>query len=421
MDCFFERGPELSENMRECGTHCAFASGQAEYDKIVRVVDANSLETYWQADCNPCPRRTAWIALDLEVPVDIGCFWIFQDGFMEHRSQSVALETWDGEKWVPHREYHEIGGGSWEKRPQLYGTMWRILLDEMYPPCTRGANNRAWGIQELGFYADDNCEQKLIGEPINSGHVFDASPTAPNDLYGPGKAFDGKYGKGHTWGSNCRVNKGDIRAACTVKEEWIGLRFRDAVDVKCIQLEQSKMEEGVCCDMADKVSLQNWNGTAWQRARWPHQPPTSPSQDPLTKKPFRRIGAKFRNLAKKCSEAPVKRGRKLSEFCIVPLTEAVTILVEKYCHKHPACKEAGFTTGDCCPAQGIISRCCCSHQINTPIFLDETEQLILEYRFEYLTIRSTEYLTWLTSASSIILMLFSRNKLPEGNPKIPKS
>merc|ERR1719487_1255278 len=148
-------------------------------------------------------------------------------------------------------------------------------------------------------------------------------------------------------------------------------------------------------------------------ARWPHQPPTSPQQDPKTKKPFRRIGAKFRNLAKGCTEDAVTRGRKLSEFCIVPLTEAVTILVEKYCHKHPACVKAGFTTGDCCPAQGIISRCCCSHQISTPIFLDETKDVVLEWRFEYLTIRSTEYLTWITLGSLIVLMVFSRNTIDE--------
>jgi hypothetical protein len=413
MDCYFGLGRELAENMRECGTHCGFASGQHDMNRIVRVFDANSMDTYWQADCAPCEANEAWVAIDLETPADIGCFWIFQDGHTPHRSRNIALESWDGERWRPEREFHEMAGGSWEKRPQLYGTMWRILLEEMHAPCIEGAKPRVWGIQELGFYSDDACENKLIGEPINGGHVHDPSPNRPIDYYGPAKAFDGKLGPGFTWGSNCRVPRGDMKAACVEEEEWIGLRFEDPADVKCIQLEQSMQDGNVCCDMADKLSLQSWNGTSWQRARWPHQPPTTPSQRADTKRPLRRLGAKFRNVAQGCTEDPVKRGRKQSEFCIVPLTKAVTILVDKYCKDHPACVQAGFETGDCCPAEGIISRCCCSHQIDAPVFLDETNQIILEWRFEYFTIQSTGYLVWLFTGGAIVSMVLSRNSVED--------
>ena len=88
----------------------------------------------------------------------------------------MALEYWSGTGWETVAQYDELGGGAWEMRPQPFGTMWRISLQQMQPPCDRFTANkppRAWGILEL-----QSRKQRSAGgvfryrSAVRSGDVF---------------------------------------------------------------------------------------------------------------------------------------------------------------------------------------------------------------------------------------------------------
>ena len=87
------------------------------------------------------------------------------------------------------------------------------------------------------FFSDDQCLEELPkDDPITSGHLYDTSSLSSADLYGPAKAFDGKDEDepGNIFAANCRVDRGDILATCRPGFEWIGLRFQERQEVKCV-------------------------------------------------------------------------------------------------------------------------------------------------------------------------------------------
>ena len=88
----------------------------------------------------------------------------------------------------------------YEQRPQPYSTMWRLTLRKL-AACGGGATKGVWGLAEVGFYADDTCEDELpvcgegersdradCGDPINSGHLYITG--APDSFFDARNAFD---------------------------------------------------------------------------------------------------------------------------------------------------------------------------------------------------------------------------------------
>jgi hypothetical protein len=134
-----------------------------------------------------------------------------------------------------------------------------------------------------------------------------------------------------------------------------------------------------------------------------------------------KLEAKFIGLGS-CKELDQMRTRRMSEFCMVPLTQAVSLLVDPYCVKHPLCVEAGFIDGSCCPIGGVehklISRCCCSFLQDPPVFNDEQLMVVMEYRFEYFTIQFSEFLSQFALIFSFVVFIIIRNPLPDHPPWI---
>lgn len=100
-----------------------------------------------------------------------------------------------------------------------------------------------------------------------------------------------------------------------------------------------------CCDAADELELQRWNGSEWLEASWFRRPPVPAVRTEFNFRAPSHLGAEFRNVGacppsdsprRMFEEAIVEqRARRDSEKCIVQLTGAVTLLAEPYCITHP--------------------------------------------------------------------------------------
>eukprot|EP00930_Biecheleria_cincta_P029363 TRINITY_DN20433_c0_g1_i1.p1 TRINITY_DN20433_c0_g1~~TRINITY_DN20433_c0_g1_i1.p1 ORF type:complete len:2411 (-),score=384.04 TRINITY_DN20433_c0_g1_i1:107-7339(-) len=366
--------------------------------------------TYWEADCpnGVCGEKMAWIGLDLEGKTEaLRCFRLMQSGRRASQTQSIALAAWKGTDFVEEVRYYGLGGDTWNQRPAPPDTMWRInyvkRANEKCPgtsqltvrdPVTDQivAKLRSWGVSELEFYSDDACSDKLPGpkegvDVIASGsRPIGLAPTAGT---GPVLAFDGSTSS--VWSAQCAANHINDIADCRENYDYIGLDFNRKfgglpVEVKCVKLTQSRSPSVECCDPADTVTLQRWNGTNWKTTDWRHVADTgevvivntifstlAPCADISAEQLADITSGRTSNFA---VTVPVeaKRNRKQSETCVIPSPGSVKLLSDPFCEKHPICVAAAFE-GNCCPLDSGMSRCCCSFNNNRQeglgIFEDE--------------------------------------------------
>ena len=173
------------------------------------------------------------------------------------------------------------GGDTWNKRPAPPDTMWRIAYGQRSPESCPYAQERgwprSWGVSEVEFFTDDDCRVKLPG-PSEGADVV-ASGTreagiAPLSGTGPHLAFDGLVTT--TWTAQCGAgDRANEPADCRAGIEWVGLDFNRKfgglpVMVRCVRLVQSRSSASDCCDPAETVMLDRWNGTEWARANYRH-------------------------------------------------------------------------------------------------------------------------------------------------------
>lgn len=159
------------------------------------------------------------------------------------------------------------------------------------------------------------------------------------------------------WAAQCGNRPGSDEAFCTAGFEWIGLDFSGVDggqprDVRCLKIHQNRNSRRECCDPAEEVKLERWNGTEWALAGWRHVP--------LNGAPIMTIDGRFERMGmcpfKVSSFLPggnedywEERKRHQSEDCVIPMSASVKLLADPLCDKHQACEDAGFT-GQCCPA-----------------------------------------------------------------------
>ncbi|CAJ1349729.1 unnamed protein product [Effrenium voratum] len=406
--------------------------------------DGNT-STIWMSQCCPveifhhpigfetvqfrvgCNASDAWIGLDLGETVvqNVRCARIFQAGYELMQSGTVDISKWDGTNWAKHWQMGGLGGSEWNRRPAAINTMWRLQYlsrkDEPCPTQLARIMHRPWGISDLKLFSDDTCQTQITGgTPITSGSFdFFSSTTVDQPSYASSRIVD--EDPLTTWAANCRTGFNYIateKTDCT--GAWVGMQWSVSYEVRCVKIVQSRWESARCCDAADVLELQRWNGSNWVEASWFREPPQPAIPTQYNMRAPVHLGAEFRNVGECPSrlsglrifeQAVVEqRSRKDSEKCIVKLTGAVPLLAEPYCIKHPKCVDVFGASGTCCPIGDLIqseNRCCCSFMGGEPIFADETS--ITDTRdklsFEYATIWMSNVLPWLGLGVTIALYL----------------
>ncbi|KAF4715893.1 hypothetical protein FOZ63_021394 [Perkinsus olseni] len=360
----------------------------------------NDTTTLWAADCAPCSGNDAWTGFDFgEAQTTIvKCVRLKQSGVATEAAKSAALQRWTGIEWETTMTLEGLGGGGWQKRPALFNTMWRISYlgegQEGQCPSMVRVRSRAWGVGRLQLYSDDHCVREItgFGEPIASSVLPPAYALDDSNMYGPEAAFEADSNR--EWAAFCGVAKAGDAAFCKPGEEWLGMDFSGTagiragrssqVDVRCIKISHASRDTAHCCDKADQVLLERWDGTSWKAAVWYHTSIGSSSNDSVNLEgrgsPASGIQAKegsvlpvngvFSGLLNDCLPTSIRRGRRSSEECAIPLTGAVDLLGDAECSKHNDCADAGFV-GDCCPVEGEYSRCCCTFLKAQAVFDDE--------------------------------------------------
>ena len=406
-------------------------------------VDGNT-STIWMSQCCPmdqrplgfetvvpkvgCDEGHAWIGLDLGAgssAQSIRCLRIFQAGFELMQSPSAYVSKWDGTNWVRSWRMDGLGGSAWNRRPAAGNTMWRLLYRSRKDvPCPQQLSRlvqRPWGVADLKFFSDDACEVMVSGgTPITSGGFDTFQPSAVDQpSYVTSRMVDDD--KLTTWAANCRTGFHYVDTDLTnCTNAWVGMQWAAAHEIRCVSLVQSRWESARCCDAADELLLQRWNGSDWIEASWFRDPPKPAVATATNIREPAHLGAEFRNVGECPSRLSEKRmfeetitetrTRKDSEKCIVQLTGAVTLLAEPYCIKHPQCVDVFGTAGSCCPIGDLIesrSRCCCSFLGSEPIFADEVDlsDPREKFSFEYATIWMSNLLPWIGLAATIALYL----------------
>jgi hypothetical protein len=409
--------------------------------------------TRWTADCkntteqsigryivpvdNVCKPSEAWIGIDADVPTSVTCFRIIQSGRRNLQASKLALSMWNGEEWEVQGRYAGFGGESWNRRPAPPDTLWRISLvqqkTELCPSHGRGMDMRSWGVSEIEFFADDECSIKLPGI-ADGANVIVSGTREPNvatrsqqPQFDPNFAFDGDIKT--YWAAQCGNIAGSDATACADGFEWIGLDFSAVAggqprDVRCFKIHQNRNSRRECCDPAEVVRLDRWNGTEWAEASWRHVPLSGAAVKTIDAR-FERMGMcpmKVTSFLPGGSEDYWEvRKRRQAETCEIGLAAAVKLLSEPLCEKHDACKEAGFT-GQCCPAVAVtgLSRCCCDFLMSGIVFEDEltkdANRENLETApatgLEFIIIKSTVVLPFLGLAISIIFFILGNVPQP---------
>ena len=409
------------------------------------AVDGNT-STVWMSQCCPvenserplgfeqvvpavgCEAGLAWVGLDLGASrsaQNVRCLRIFQAGFELMQSSSVYVSSWDGSQWVQSWRMDGLGGSAWNRRPAAGNTMWRLLyMSRKDVPCPAQLSRiveRPWGVADLRFFSDDACEVPVTGgAPITSGGFDNYLPSAVDQKsYDTSRMIDDD--KLTTWAANCRTGFHYVDTDLTnCTHAWVGMQWAGAHEIRCVSLVQSRWESARCCDAADELTLQRWNGSEWVEASWFRDPPRPAVQTETNVREPAHLGAEFRNVGECPSRVSEKRmfeetitetrTRKDSEKCIVKLTGAVTLLAEPYCIKHPQCVDVFGAAGSCCPIGDLIeseSRCCCSFLSSEPIFADEIDYSDPREKlsFEYATIWMSNILPWIGLACTIALYL----------------
>jgi len=363
-----------------------------------------------------CHSGAAWIGLDFWLePQEVRCIRIHQVGYENMQSGSVAMSRWDGNTWQEAWTAEGLGGSAWDQRPAQPNSMWRVVnVRKRAEKCKGEANrifNRIWGVSELTFFSDDECSQKVEGGlPITSGTIEKYRQTIyDTDNYSVTAAFDGDTD--YEWGGNCKIGwtgeQNQSRTNC--EGAWVGLDFASrSVEVRCMKIMQSRRMSSVCCDAADQIRLDRWNGSMWVEASWRHVPRKGSSEEP------RYLGADFVNMgecpkdsfAGSSQEVRIweQRSRRDADSCRVPLTGAVVLLGDAACIEHMRCTDAFGGAGQCCPVEGAYSRCCCNFLNGENLFEDEKEDIGLRriLRMEYAMILLSDIVPWIGVGAAFI-------------------
>eukprot|EP00434_Breviolum_minutum_P005970 symbB.v1.2.005264.t1/scaffold286.1/size306100/3 len=408
-------------------------------------MDGNT-STLWMSQCCPvdplerpaglelvqptvgCAVGDAWIGLDLGAgnPVEqVRCVRIFQVGYELMQTSSAWLSKWNGLQWSKEWRLDGLGGSAWNRRPAASNTMWRLLYksrkDDPCPNQLARAVQRPWGIADLKVFGDDDCQKQIgAGIPITSGGFDHFQPSAVDQpSYDTSRMVDADQLS--TWTANCRTGFYSTDTDVTnCSGSWVGMQFQDSQEVRCVSIVQSRHESARCCDAADELELQRWNGSSWVEASWFRQPPVPAVKTEFNFREPTHIGAAFPNLGACPSRTSSKRmfeetivetrSRRDSEKCIVQLTGAVTLLAEPYCIKHPRCVAVFGTVGTCCPVGDLVrseNRCCCGFLGAEPIFFDELSGTTTRDKlsFEYSAIWVSNILPWIGLALTIAFYL----------------
>ena len=136
---------------------------------------------------HPCDRREAWVGLYWRnLRPDIGCIRVFQSNNMVHQSSSLTLDAWRGGRWEVVAGYRDVGGGSWNRRPSLPWSMWRVTNQIPLPG--------QWRMKEIRAYQDSLCLTAVSsGVAIGNGNFRIQEPV--------GSAFDSESVT--LWGADC--------------------------------------------------------------------------------------------------------------------------------------------------------------------------------------------------------------------------
>ncbi|CAD7947080.1 unnamed protein product [Amoebophrya sp. A25] len=363
-------------------------------------------DSFWRAGCSPCDPGTAYIGMDFGFERrQVKCMRIWQAPAIERQSPVIDLMYWNGrDKFVrdDDKRFFSIGGGSWNRRPAMSNSMFRLRWVETRPPgkrCDKGrqrSNQRSWGVAEVEFFSDDDCNSKIPLEnngrepqwPTSSGEVntvignrarnmratvvtggyrqIEAQASVNYDYYAL-NAADGKLDT--IWGADCRTAmNGEIDDAAMCSErDWVGFDFGAPKTVKCIKILQARSDLNQCCDPAARMAMDRWNGTDWVMTEWRHEPQDDGTRDAV------RVRADFTNMGQCTPDNIERRGRRETESCMIPLSSITRTLGHPLCIKHEWCTEIGFR-GDCCPTGGDhMSRCCCTYLKEMKIFVDEID------------------------------------------------
>ncbi|CAL1138472.1 unnamed protein product [Cladocopium goreaui] len=303
--------------------------------------------------------------------------------------------------------------------------MWRLLYkSRKAEPCPNQLSRivqRPWGIADLKFFSDDDCQDEITGgNAMTSGGFDHFHPSAVDqDSYLTSRMVDDDPLS--TWTANCRTGFYNTNTDLTnCSGSWVGMQFRDSEEVRCVSIVQSRWESARCCDAADELELQRWNGSSWIEASWFRRPPVPAVKTEFNFREPTHIGGTFANLGacpsrtsdKRMFEETIReqRSRRDSEKCIVQLTGAVTLLAEPYCIKHPRCVSVFGTMGTCCPIGDLVqseNRCCCGFLGSEPIFADEISLSSTRDKlsFEYSAIWVSNILPWIGLAVTVALYL----------------
>jgi len=413
----------------------------------INALDQNT-STIWLSQCCPvdmfarpvgfetfdfhvgCNISDAWVGVDLgadKVVEQVRCVRIFQVGFENMQSPSAWVSKWDGGNWSNEWRMDGLGGSEWNRRPAGGNSMWRLYYlsrkDNACPTQLTRITQRPWGVSDLKFFTDDDCFEPIDGGiPITSGSFDFFQPTVVDEpSYASARLVDDEGSALTTWAANCRTGFRSIQAENTdCTGAWVGMQWQTSHEVRCVKLVQSRLESGRCCDAADELELQRWNGSRWVEASWFREPPTPANPTANNVRAPVHLGAVFKNVGecpsrlsdKRIFEEKIveKRSRRDSDKCIVKLTGAVPLLAEPNCIKHPRCIDVFGTAGTCCPIGNLVesaNRCCCSFMSGEPIFVDEFDMADMRDKlsFEYATIWMSNVLPWIGLGVTIFLYL----------------
>eukprot|EP00435_Cladocopium_sp_Y103_P002030 s446_g1.t1 len=306
------------------------------------AVDGNET-TVWMSQCCPvdegdrprgfellepavgCAAGDAWVGLDLgadNAVEKVGCIRLFQVGFEEMQTASAVVAKWNGFQWSTEWRLDGLGGSAWNRRPAASNTMWRLLYksrtlrlqavrkDEPCPNQLSRIVQRPWGIADLKFFSDDDCEDQITGGTAMTSGGFDHfSPSAVDqDSYRTQRMVDDDLLT--TWTANCRTGFYSTNTDLTnCSGSWVGMQFHDSEEVRCVSIVQSRWESARCCDAADELELQRWNGSSWIEASWFRRPPVPAVKTEFNFREPTHIGGTFANLGACPSRMSDKRMR----------------------------------------------------------------------------------------------------------------
>ena len=345
-----------------------------------KASDGN-VDTYWHSDCDFCDYDQAWIGIDLGADVfgkQVRCIKMVQSGYSGSMVSAVGMWYWDSQGTWTHQVTHGgLGAGTWEQRPVQTNAMWRIVQKKRRDWVCEGSvdriGDRPWGVSELMFFSDDDCNDMIqSGDPISSGYFPHYDDF---DTFHPSKAFD--YQSDTNWAAGCDVppgNKLQIDAECG-EFEWIGSYFQSPTVVRCFKVQQTHSEDDFCCDPAKEVQLERWNGTQWVLSLSEHKGINDDVGTLHIAQTYTHLG-ECASFYETSEDFNVEwRSRRDSDQCIVPLSSSMNLLAKPKCFDHPACWALGHD-GDCCPiGADYKTRCCCKLLDGQAIYLDETSGL----------------------------------------------